>query len=218
MPYRKISFVNNYFYHVFNRGVEKRDIFTSDVDRSRFLKTLLYYQLEGPRPKFSKFNPDIHKNLKTSKIVDIISYCLMPNHFHLLLRQVKNKGISEFLSKVINSYTKYLNTKYQRVGHLFQGAFKVVQVTSDEQLIHLSRYIHLNPFVSGLTKDPTIYQWSSYQEFLGIKDENTIEKQEILNFFISTDDYKNFILDHQDYAKTLYLIKHQLLEDVLDRS
>lgn len=213
MPYRKTPFVNNYFYHVFNRGVEKRNIFAGDIDRSRFLKTLLYYQLEGPKPKFSKFNPDLHKNLKTDKIVDILSYCLMPNHFHLLIRQVKNNGISEFLSKVINSYTKYFNTKYNRVGHLFQGAFKAVLVESEEQLIHLSRYIHLNPYVSGLTENPVNYRWSSYQEFLGLKNENLTVKNEILGLFPSSMEYEKFITDHQNYAKSLELIKHQLLEE-----
>ena len=212
MPYRITPLENQYFYHIFNRGVEKRTIFLNDSDKSRFLKTLMYYQQEGPRPRFSIFNPVIHKNLNNQKIVDIICYCLMPNHFHLLLKQNSDRGISDFLRKISNSYTKYFNTKYKRVGPLLQGPFKAVQITSDDQLIRLSRYIHLNPFVAGLVEKPENYAWSSYRDFLN-GENSSVDKKQVLGFFSSSEGYKNFISEHQDYAKTLDSIRHMLLED-----
>src|SRR3989344_517839 len=116
MPTRTTPLVNEQIYHIYNRGVEKRRIFENRRTYKRFLQTINYYQYEGPKPKFSSFikfklfKPDPNK-----KIVDIIAYCLMPNHFHLLLRQVKEGGISEFIRKVSDSYTKYYNVKYDRV-------------------------------------------------------------------------------------------------------
>lgn len=213
MPYRTVSLVNESFYHIFNRGVEKRTIFTDDRDKNRFLKTLSYYQYLGPKPRLSIFNPLIHKELKTDKIIEIVAFCLMPNHFHLLLKQNHDKGISEFLSKLSNSYSKYFNTKHKRVGPLFQGEFKAVLVESDEQLLHLSRYVHLNPFVSGLVTNLRDYPWSSYLEYLHADPKRPGGVGSVLEFFKSPDEYERFVLDHQDYAQSLELIKHQILED-----
>ncbi|MBI2596794.1 transposase [Candidatus Daviesbacteria bacterium] len=214
MPSRIFPFANGYFYHVYNRGNEKRLIFSSRRDYQRFIKTLNYYQHSGPKPKFSNFSqfqtfrPDPSK-----KIVDIVSYCLMPNHFHLLLRQSVDGGITEFVGKISNSYTKYYNAKYNRIGHLLQGEFKSVLIEKDEQLIHLSRYIHLNPRVSLLVKDLESYEWSSYKEYLGEVD-GFCAKQEILGFFKNPQDYRQYILDQVDYGERLEQIKHQVLEEI----
>lgn len=214
MPSRIIPFVNGEIYHIYNRGSEKRPIFDTKVDRKRFLKTLRYYQLEGPKPKLSHFSessliqPDSSK-----KIVEIICYCLMPNHFHLMLKQIKDHGITEFMGKISNSYTKYYNTKHDRVGPLLQGEFKSVLVESEEQLIHLSRYIHLNPLVAFIVKSLDDYEWSSYEEF--IKNLDGICLQEvILDLFKSKQDYQQFVLDQADYGKQLELIKHKLIEQI----
>jgi putative transposase len=213
MPYRITPLINENFYHIFNRGVEKRVIFLDEKDFTRFLKTIFYYQLKGPRPRFSRYNPFIHNNLSSEKIVDIVVFCLMPNHFHLLLKQVNENGISEFLRKVSNSYTRYFNTKYRRVGPLFQGQFKAVLVETNEQSIHVSRYIHLNPLVSNLVKDLKDYIWSSYKDYLE-ENNSLVNKGEILSFFSSVKSYQDFVMDHEAYARSLELIKHQLLEEV----
>ncbi len=212
MPSRIFPFVNGQFYHIYNRGVEKRDIFEKKWDYSRLIKTIRYYQLLGPKPKLSRFlmgsifKPDTNK-----KVVDIICYCLMPNHFHFLIKQLKAGGITEFISKISNSYTKYFNTKYNRIGPLLQGEFKAVLIKSDEQLIHISRYIHLNPIASFLVKDLNLYSWSSYKEY--IEDTNGIcNKKDILSFFKSPKGYEKFVLDQVDYAQQLEIIKHQLLD------
>lgn len=213
MPSRIFPFVNGYFFHIFNRGSEKRSIFESRRDYQRFLKTLKYYQLAGPKPKFSHFPSLLVKELDESKkIVNIVAYCLMPNHFHLLLTPLKNGGITEFMSKVSNSYTKYYNTKYRRVGPLFQGEFKAVTIEDDEQLIHVSRYIHLNPISSNLIKNLAQYDWSSYLEYLGQVSDGFCDKEEVLGQFKDHRFYEQFVLDQVGYTEELELIKHQLLD------
>lgn len=213
MPGRKAVLAPGYFYHVFNRGVEKRDIFMNPRDYERFLRTAKYYQYSGPKPKFSrltqvglkKFDPVLNR-----KLVEIISYCLMPNHFHLLLKQLVKNGISVFISQICNSYTKYFNTKNNRVGALFQGVFQAVLVDSDEQLIHLSRYIHLNPLVSLLVKDLKAYPWSSYNQYTqGI--EGMCSTELILSLFSNKEEYAKFIQDQADYGRTLEILKHSSL-------
>lgn len=213
MPYRTIHFVNQSFYHVFNRGVEKRQIFSSEADYERFLQTMYYYQFSGPKPRFSTHKRFRSKDFdKNPKIVEIICYCLMPNHFHLLIKQLRDGGLQEFIRKSINSYTKYYNTKNKRVGPLFQGEFKATAIETDEQLLHLSRYIHLNPYVSDLVEDPKDYNHSSYPYFVDLKEDLISVKQPVLDFFKKVEDYKSFISDYQGYAKELERLKHLLID------
>jgi len=230
MPGRILPLVNNEVYHIFNRGSDKRDIFLQPRDYRRFVETFYYYQFEGPKPKFSalnksstfflrgfkkvldkkgfhNFNPTLH-----SKLIEIFSYCLMPNHFHFLVKQLKANGISIFMSQTTNSYTKYFNTKFKRVGSLLQGTFKSVRVGTDEQLIHVSRYIHINPVVSGLVSKPQDYQWSSYLEYAyGAKGYCSTDL--ILGLFASRKEYRDFTEGQIDYGKRLELIKHQIIDD-----
>lgn len=212
MPIRTTPLVNGQIYHVYNRGVEKRRIFENRRNYSRFLQAISYYQLEGPKPKFSNFSkykifkPDLNK-----KIVDILSYCLMPNHFHFLIKQLKDGGVSEFISKLTNSYTKYYNTKYNRIGPLLQGQFKAVLIEGEAQLIHVSRYIHLNPYVSFLVKNLNLYEWSSYSDYIG-KTSSGLCSKDVMDLFKSPQDYEKFVLDHADYAQRLEIIKHQLID------
>lgn len=137
----------------------------------------------------------------------------MPNHFHLLLKQVADNGISEFIGKISNGYTKYFNTKHNRVGPLLQGAFKAVPIETDEQLLHLSRYIHLNPFVTELSKDLNTYKYSSYREYMDLDSKDLCSKELVLNFFKTAKEYKKFIDDHSSYAIELERIKHLLLDE-----
>lgn len=212
MPRRIIPFASGYFYHIYNRGVEKRSIFENNRDYGRFIKTIKYYQLTGPKPKLSKFlNSSTFKLELNNKIVEIICFCLMPNHFHFLIKQLKEGGITEFISKLSNSYTKYYNTKHARIGPLLQGEFKAVLVETDEQFVHLSRYIHLNPIASLLVKDLKDFRWSSYAEY--VTNSNGIcSKEEILGFFKTPQDYQQFVLNQVSYAQELEKIKHLLIE------
>lgn len=212
MPSRIIPFVNGEYYHVFNRGVAKMQIFNNSYDYARFIKTMVYYSIEGPKPRFSIFSPTTLALNTNKKIVDVICYCLMPNHFHFLLRQVKKGGITEFVSRLSNSYTKYINIKNKRVGPLLQGNFKAVHVETNEQLLHLSRYIHLNPLAGYVVKDLDSYRWSSYPEYINLIDNEICDKKIILDQFKSSDKYKQFVLDQAAYGKELERIKHQLLD------
>lgn len=210
MPSRKVPFAVGEYYHIFNRGVAQMNVFHDSFDYKRFFKTMLYYQIEGPKPKFSIFSPTMQE-LNGSKIIEIVCYCLMPNHFHFLLKQARDGGITEFISKLTNSYTKYFNTKNERVGPLFQGEFKAVYVSSNEQLLHLSRYIHLNPIIGHAASELNSYRWSSYKEFLS--DSNSVcDKRVLIENFSSEMTYESFVADQVSYAKELDHIKHLALD------
>lgn len=214
MPYRIIPFVNGEFYHLFTRGVEKQITFSDRRDYSHFIEALFYYQIQNPKPRFSTHRRSKLFPIDTSKkIAEIICYCLMPNHFHLLVKQLQDGGISELMRKLLLSATKYRNTKYNRQGSVFQVPFKAVLIESEEQLLHVSRYIHLNPLVSLLTKDLKSYPWSSYLDFIGLNDNTAVKKEEILNFFKSPKDYEKFVLNQADYGMQLEKIKHLSLDE-----
>lgn len=215
MPGRITPLVIGEFYHIYNRGNNKNDIFIQSRDYSRFQKTFYYYQFQRPKPKFSDLTKSQLNNLNpliNERLVEIICYCLMPNHFHFLVKQLKENGIAKFLSLVSNSYTKYFNIKYNHTGALLQGVFKSVRIEKDEQLIHLSRYIHLNPVVSGLVKNPEDYHCSSYIEY--ISGNNFFSSPKIvLELFPNKEKYKEFAEDQINYGKTLEILKHQAIEE-----
>lgn len=217
MPYRTTPLVEDSYYHIYNRGVEKRIIFSDERDYQRFLQTLYYYQFEGPKPAFSTRHRFQIKDFSNNpKIVEVTCYCLMPNHFHLLLKQVSENGISEFLGKVINSYTKYYNTRHNRVGPLFQGVFKAVLVENNFQFMHLSRYIHLNPYASELIKERDqlkLYTYSSYSHFIGLEANKLCVNGTVLGLFKDRKDYQEFVEGHADYGREIAYIKHILLEE-----
>lgn len=199
--------------HLFNRGVEKRQIFNNYKDYLRFFHALCFYvsgyqdlstyldNLKRGSDNFAYATLEVvfeKKPLQKSKpLAKILALCLMPNHFHLLLQQVREQGIALFIQRFSNSYTKYFNTKRERVGLLFQGKYKSVLIETDEQLLHLSRYIHLNPselappVKSQNQQEETIqfvrnYPWSSYADYVGQRKDGLnklIDKSIILNFF-----------------------------------
>lgn len=213
MAYRKIVLANDQIYHVINRGVEERKTFKDKWDYLRFLESFSYYQKANPPVKFSfrtRVDAKLFANL--DNLLDIICYCLMPNHFHFLLRQIKNDGISTFISKLTNSYTRYFNTRHQRKGHLFQGPFKAVRIENDEQLIHVSRYIHINPSTGFLVENPQDYPYSSYLEYLRKEKHEICQKDIVLEQFKSIEDYGKFVLDQKDYSRKLKLIERFALE------
>lgn len=139
----------------------------------------------------------------------------MPNHFHFLLRQIKDGGISKLIGNFTNSYTRYINTKQERAGPLFTGKFKSVRIETQQQLLHVSRYIHLNPYTSFVVKDTEglrQYPYSSFPEFIGKTDSQLCMKEDILAGFKNPKQYEQFVLDQADYQRTLGQIKHQLLD------
>lgn len=219
---RKIILANGEYYHLFNRGVEKRNIFMSTYDFRRAVELLQYYHFNDTPLRYSKFSvlekvrkQQILESLK-EKNVEVVAYCMMDNHFHFLVKQVLDNGISKFMANFTNGYTKYFNTKYQRVGPLFQGPFKSVHIATDEQLLHVSRYIHLNPVLGFKLPKETLasYQWSSYGVYIN-EAESWFNKQIILGFFARGNpqvDYANFVMDQADYAKSFKSIEQLVID------
>ncbi|MBI4096255.1 MAG: transposase [Candidatus Levybacteria bacterium] len=221
---RKCIFANGEVYHIFNRGVEKRPTFTDKRELDRGIRTLDFYRFANLPLKLSKFmvlpeseRMEFVKKIhgENQKLVEILCYCLMPNHFHFLVKQIRENGVSIFAANFTNSYTKYFNTKHERVGSLFQGPFKAVRVESDEQLMHVSRYIHLNPVSSFLIKPEQLedYQWSSYPEYVGNSFNDVADKKLVLDMFSSKEKYRQFVMDQVGYMKELEQIEHLAIDD-----
>lgn len=224
MPGRLIPLISGEYYHVINRGVASLPIFVDQRDYQRACETIAYYQKQEVPLSYSFFlrlTPEQRINLikdirKDSRnLVEIVAYCLMPNHIHFLLRQILNKGTSTFMGNITNSYARYFNTKRQRIGPLFQGRFKAVRISSENYLLHLSRYIHLNPLSSEVVKDFSelrVYPYSSLPEYLNPQSLNLCNKDVILANFRNSAAYEKFLLDRADYQKNLEEIKHLALE------
>jgi len=222
MPYRKTVFANDEIYHLLNRGINRFPIFTSPKEYQRFTDLLNYYRFEKPQISFSYYSrlakEDKNKfftSLENSKkLVEIYAYCLMPSHFHLLMKQVQTNGIKNILSRVENAYVRYFNLKHERLGPLFESMFKAIRIEDEEQLLHVSRYIHLNPSTSyevEIDKLPK-YPWSSLPQYLSENSSTFINMDLILNLIGSPNKYQNFVFDQAQYQRELQKIKHLLFE------
>lgn len=211
---RNIRFVNEGIYHVYNRSVEKREIFVDDQDRFRFIHDLFEFNDEAPavnlyykRPLIQSYEAKPRKieQQKRKLLVEILAFVVMPNHFHLLLRQIKENGISNFMHKLGTGYTMYFNQKYERAGSLFQGTYKAVLVNQEAHFIHLPYYIHFNPLDLKFPewRDREIknykqamkflenYRWSSFLDYIGKKNFPSVTQREFLNeFFEGPENYK----------------------------
>lgn len=225
MPSRKVPLVTEQYYHVFNRGVARQPIFTDIREYKRAIQLISYYQNKNPSPKYSHFiqlpreQRNILLSLSNSKrdySVSIIAYCLMPNHFHFLLRQKVDNGIPKFIADFTNSYARYFNVKNERYGPVFQGRFKSVLVETDEQLFHVVRYIHLNPYTSYVVKSVSElenYEFSSLPDYIGRRNSILVDKKVVLSNFKKSIDYEKFVFDQADYQRKLGNIKHLLIEE-----
>ena len=227
MPQKNTAkiYVENGHYHVYNRGVEKRKIFLDEQDFTVFLHYLKQY-LSPPQATGSSHSvTGLHlvrpRPIKTlHNELSLLAYCLMPNHFHLLLRQKTRDGMTKLLRRLCTSYCMYFNKKYQRVGTLFQGIYKAVLVDNEQYLLHLSRYIHLNPVFDRVApcqgynacKKPIEYPFSSYQNYLGKKKANWLKSDIILSYFKTAQktslkdilSYQSFVEDYlEDSAELL---------------
>jgi len=224
MPTRIIPLVNGEIYHIYNHSISFTPIATFKRDWKRAIEILNYYQFSSTPISFSKLKTislqtqeTLLRKLKEGGdyLVRILCFCLMPNHFHLLLKQTKEKGISRFVANFQNSYTRYFNLKNKRLGPLFRGTFKAVRIENDSQLLHVSRYIHLNPYSSLVVKtldQLENYPASSLVQYLHPEKGGFCLIKEILEFFSSPNQYKKFVFDQADYQKELDKIKHLILE------
>lgn len=195
------------YYHVLNRGNDKQDIFLDDYDKARFLFLILYFQspvlhcnLRRIVDKYIKntaFNIDksILKEIVNTRYVELVGFVFMPNHFHLIVYESQVDGVSKYMQRVLTSYTKYFNTKYDRSGHLFQGRYKRIYINSDNQLSYLSAYQHRNPRELQKWKDKEVeYPWSSYQDYVKENRWGELLKNDIImNRFEGGEDYNKFV-------------------------
>lgn len=223
MPYRHLVFANNEIYHILNRGVAQAPIFLAKKEYERFLLLLAYYRFTKPLNSFSHFYR-LNTTDKTQymdklqkenpKGVEILAYCLMPNHFHLLIKQKYEGGITHLLSNMQNGYVRFFNLRHHRIGPLFQSMFKAIRIESDEQLLHTSRYIHLNPVTSFLIAKDSLsaFPWSSYSHYLEKNPSNIVDTVQILALGGGRNKYERFVLDQVEYQQQLHKIKHLLLE------
>lgn len=222
--YRKTVFAPGQIYHVFNRSIAKQPIFHNTRDYQRALDTLIFYSYSNPIVRFSHYNrlssdkkSEFMKNLRDGdrKRIELLAFCLMPNHIHFLIKEVTENGISTFMSNLQNSYAKYFNQKTVRTGSLFQTMFKAVRIETDEQLVHVARYIHLNPVTAYILKDINQlkgYLWSSFIDYIGLRNLDILNKDLVLGYFSSIEQFISFTNDQIDYQRELDQIKHLTLE------
>jgi len=176
MPYRKSPIQIDHIYHLYNRGVDKSKIFFRKSDWEYFILKMHHY-----------FKPEY---------VSVLAYCLMPNHYHLLVDIHTEQFISKVIHPFFSSYVISVNKYQNRVGPLFQGPFKAKEIDSDESLLHLSRYIHLNPVEAGLVSHPNEWNYSSYLAYSGKKDEPFINSDLILSMMNGFTNYEKFVLEY----------------------
>lgn len=199
MGTRKKAFGNGEFFHVYNRGVDKRIIFADPYDIQRFFQSMTEFNAIDPIG--SLYENSFHKLHGSTvefrkKLVNIVAYCLNPNHFHLILEQLVDSGISEFMKRLGGGYTWYFNNKYKRSGSLFQGKFKAVHVDSNQYLLHVSAYVNLNDHVHQLggSTAKLVDSMSSWREYTDRKIEGVCQKDTILEQFRNVSEYKEFAL------------------------
>lgn len=212
-PYVVRNFTEGGVYHISNRAIENRTIFTFE-DFKTFLRYLYIYV--KPLTAVKDTYPDTPERLKSKNLsseVDVLAYCLMPSHFHLILRQHTKDGVTQLMKQLTNAYTEYFNKKYKRTGPLFAGRFKAVPLDVDKTLIPVSRYIHLNPQLAGLISNSDQYPWSSLLHYIDGNIESVCKKRVILSFFTSAKHYTKYVQDVSGYEKELSKIKRLLLEE-----
>ena len=223
MASRDDVFVNGYYYHVFNKNIDPLKIFNDDKALyAEFIDTFIYYRSDNSCPRFSLFKK-MEKEIKDTKWikifdkssfkVDILSFCLMSNHYHFLISQLKNNGIVSFMSNIINSLTRFYNIKNERKGPIFLPQFKSRRIYSIEQLVYTSRYIHTNPYADETVKEKNeifSYPYSSIKAFMrNGKNRFKINTDVILDFFNNdSEDYKDFILKNAEDQKMREIVKY----------
>ncbi|MEK7107500.1 MAG: transposase [Patescibacteria group bacterium] len=230
MANRKVPFVTGEHYHLYNRGIDKRNIFSNQKDLDRFLQSMIEFNTLAPigsiyENSFAQLGGETSKlkkagKGKAEKLIDFISYCINPNHYHFIVKQACERGIEKFMHRLGTGYTMYFNEKEERSGSLFQGVFKSIHVNSNEYLLHLSAYVNLNDRVHQLGGETSklVKSKSSWGEYVGNENANKgiCEKDIILEQFKNRKEYKEFALESleaiKQRKKELEDIKEFLLE------
>lgn len=220
---RKNPLVIGETYHIFTRSIADFQIFNEKSDFFRMQQLIKYYKVPN-EAKFSDFiNYQIvqkigfNNMLKTiskenDSLVQIIAYCIMPTHLHFILKQLVKNGITIYMKDILNSYTRYFNIKHRRKGPLWESRFKSVLIETDEQLLHLSRYHHLNPVTARLIERPEDWDYSSYREYIGeVSGVAAIcQFDDLLE--IQPKSYQRFVNDRISYQRELAKIKNLIID------
>ena len=202
------------YYHIYNRGVDRRDIFLCDEDRRRFLRGCILFNDEEVIARKPELGDDgSHPLRSTTPLVEIICYTLMNNHVHFIVKQIADEGVARFMQRLGTGYTKYFNRKYDRTGSLFESSYKSVLIEDDRQFLHSTRYVHLNQidlFVEGEGRFEKLieYPWSSFRHYIGATNDPIIHP-EFLMSLMSFEEYLTFVRDwipHRDMAKLSFNI------------
>jgi len=204
MPAKNVvrEFACYQYYHVYNRGVAKQRIFLDQADKHYFIN--LFDRYLNPSNTTCDYAGIPYR--KFDNELELLSFCLMNNHFHLLVYQTHNPiALSDFMKSIGTAYTMYFNLKYKRVGPLFQGTYKASRISNDSYLMHISRYIHLNP------REYLTCMYSSLPSYLGRDDITWIKPSKILDMFEGTS-YLTFLQDYEDTKLMLDEIKHELAD------
>lgn len=221
MPRRHHPLATNEIYHAFNRSVGREEIFVLRRKLKRMLELIDYYRFQQTiRYSIFKLLSEKRKQDYLSVIhrkqplVEIYSFALMPNHYHLLLKQLEERGIFTFLSNIQNGFAKYFNLRNDRHGTLFSNAFKAKRVETEDEFIHISRYIHLNPVTAFLIEFAELsrYPWTSFSSYSGKSKSAFISHELILDLIGSKERHEQFVKDQVDYQRTLSRVRHLLLE------
>ena len=190
---RKTKFENGEVYHIFNRGVDKREVFLSDSDYFRFLKSMKEFNNTLPAWKMQSLS--IRGETSSDPYIEIIAYCFNPNHFHLLVKQLNENGVSEFMRKLGTGYTMYFNKKHDHSGVIFQGVFKSVHVDTNEYFLYVSAYVNCNSEIHNIEKADK-YKWCSFPDYMGNRSVNllgkSLTKDIIFNQFRNVREYCEF--------------------------
>ncbi|MBI5045702.1 MAG: transposase [Candidatus Niyogibacteria bacterium] len=209
---RKFTPEKENFYHIVNRGTEKRRIFLNHKDYERFIANMVAFNTENdPRLNISRYNLNkIFQHIPTNRLVKIHAFCLLPNHFHLLLEQLAENGISRFMHRLEMGYARYFNILHNRNGNLFQGAYKLVPMEDEAHQLYLPIYIHLNPLdllptekhwrENGIKDHHQAmaflkkYPWSSFTEYYGTGNLPFISKELLNDLYKNSDDWDRAIM------------------------
>ena len=214
---RKEKFVQAEIFHVFNKSIANFEILSDLRNAQRFIEVLDYYNNIEIKLSFSRF-VIIHKKyeyenilfLKKVPLLKFLAYCIMPDHYHLLVKIIKKNTFSNYVSKIENSFTRYFNLRFARKGPLWQSEFRAVKIKTDEQLLHVSRYIHLNPTTNNLLQNPQDWIFSSYRDYIN---NEKILKEIVTEISIRTPGhYRRFVEGRKDYQRKLKKIKNLLLD------
>ncbi len=181
MPTKRPDYLPGFYYHIFNRGIHHQRIFQDTENYLFVIRKIKHYCSELQ--------------------ITVIAYCLMPNHYHFLIRQDGSYPAGMLPQRVFNSYTKAYNKRFNQSGTLFEDSFHIKLVQETSHLLHLCRYIHGNPVKDGLVADPVGWEFSNYKEFVGFRKGSLFDSKFFFEYFSDPGDYREYVMDDLEFRK-----------------